>query len=113
MMRSVSLALILAVLAACGGDEGGGSSGNPCLEDPEGAACQACSDELDRCYDDGICAEELDEGFTCASENCPGFIDAPETQGDCLRAHCSVEARALRSCMDSMCSAGSACIWLD
>jgi len=112
MMRSVSLALILAVLAACGGDEGGGSSGNPCLEDPRGAACLACSEKVNDCYDNGICMEELDHGLDCVDANCP-FVDAPEQERDCLKAHCSAEARALRSCMDSMCPGGSVCIGLD
>ena len=114
-VRSTSiLAVVFLALVACGGDGDGGSAGNPCIEDPEGDACLACSEKANDCYDAGVCEAELDRGLACAEEECPPDVfDTREKGKACLKANCSTEVWALRTCMDSSCPGGNVCIGFD
>lgn len=105
------LLLILGLaLAACGGSSGssddpfgpglgGDPSKNPCVTDPMGEACVACSEALVAC---------IDEGGTCHAA-----VQAADACGDACgedeRCSCSSEAMAIGRCLRDKCPKSKQC----
>lgn len=108
--RSMATAVLLA-LAACGSDEGGGSTGNICVPDSTTAACQECLDYAHVCTGEGICREQSSSQWDCKFENCTGdHYRTLKEKYECQLEFCSEELRALQACMDSNCRPGRACV---
>jgi len=111
VLRSSMVAAVLLALAACGGDEGGSSTGNVCVPDATNHACEQCLDVAIICIGEEICSKEHKKQRDCKAKKCTGgHYRTLQEKYECQLENCSKELQVLQDCMDSNCKPGSACV---